>query len=180
MNRNNVVLLFACISLVPIGRNAQPLAQGSIVSWSTLDMGFEASSSVNTEVKSAFGQMFVGSSQQANTRVESGFLADTFLRGILVSVPDQRGLPLAFSLKQNFPNPFNPATTIRYELPKTSRVKLKIYNLLGQDVAVVVDESKPAGKYEVHFDGANLPSGVYFYRLSAGEFVEIKKMLVVR
>ena len=89
-------------------------------------------------------------------------------------------LPTEFSLEQNYPNPFNPSTTIRYELPHASRVSLKVYNTLGQEVATLVNETKPAGVYTVQFDAGSLASGVYFYRLQAGDFVEAKKLVLLR
>jgi len=89
-------------------------------------------------------------------------------------------IPTEFSISQNYPNPFNPTTTIAYSLPKNNFVALKIYDLLGREVATLVNEEKPAGNYEVDFNAANLSSGVYFYRISAGNFVETKKMILLR
>jgi len=94
--------------------------------------------------------------------------------------PGVRMVPDEFALSQNYPNPFNPSTTIRYELPHASRVSLKVYNTLGQEVATLVNETKSAGVYTVQFDAANLASGVYFYRLQAGDFVEVMKLVLLR
>jgi hypothetical protein len=85
-----------------------------------------------------------------------------------------------FSLNQNYPNPFNPSTTIRYAIPKAGQVKLNVYSVTGKLVASLVDEYKTAGNYTVNFNAANLASGVYFYRLLSGSFVENKKMILLK
>jgi hypothetical protein len=95
-------------------------------------------------------------------------------------VEDQPIVPEDFSLSQNYPNPFNPSTVISYRLPVTSFVTLKVCDILGREVATLVNEEKPAGEYEVEFDGSNLPSGIYFYQLKAGEFAETKKMILLK
>jgi len=92
----------------------------------------------------------------------------------------------SFSLSQNYPNPFNPSTTIIYSLPTESEVKLKIVNLLGQEVAVLVNEPKHPGQYETKWDAGNLSSGVYFYVLEAESlegnksFRQVKKLLLLK
>jgi N-acetylneuraminic acid mutarotase len=91
-----------------------------------------------------------------------------------------QGLPVAFALDQNYPNPFNPSTTIRYALPNRSRVILTVFNLLGEEVAHLVEEEKEVGYHEVQLDGRNLENGVYFYRLEAGDFVQNKKLVLLR
>jgi hypothetical protein len=85
-----------------------------------------------------------------------------------------------YALGQNYPNPFNPTTTIRYELPHASRVSLKVYNTLGQEVATLVNETKPAGVFTVTFDAGGLASGVYFYRLQAGDIVQVKRLILLK
>ena len=90
------------------------------------------------------------------------------------------GLPGTFDLSQNYPSPFNPSTTIRYALPKTANVSLKVFNALGQVMAILVEAEKEAGYYEVHWSPTDAPSGVYFYRLQAGEFAETKRMILVK
>ena len=89
-------------------------------------------------------------------------------------------LPQSFALYQNYPNPFNPTTTIKYQLPELSYVTIKIYDILGREVATVINEEKPGGSYEVAFDATTLSSGIYFYRLQTGSFVETKKMVLLR
>lgn len=90
------------------------------------------------------------------------------------------GTPNSFSLEQNYPNPFNPSTVIGYRLSVNSVVTLKVYDLPGREIATLVDEFKPAGKYEVEFNGKDLSSGIYFYKLEAGNFIETKKMILLK
>jgi hypothetical protein len=89
-------------------------------------------------------------------------------------------IPLEYSLGQNYPNPFNPVTTIKYSLAKNDMVMLKVYDVLGNEVATLVNENKDAGIYTVNFNASQLASGIYFYRLTAGTFVETKKMILLR
>ena len=91
-----------------------------------------------------------------------------------VEIPDE------YELVGNYPNPFNPTTKISYQLPNKAQVTLKIYDLLGREVAILVNEEKQAGKYEVEFDASSLSSGVYLYRISINDFVKTMKMMVVK
>ena len=88
--------------------------------------------------------------------------------------------PKSFSLAQNFPNPFNPTTRFSYALPEDHHVTLNVYNTLGQAVAKVVNEYQSAGYKSVDFDATALPSGLYFYRLTAGKFTDVKKMILAK
>jgi hypothetical protein len=88
--------------------------------------------------------------------------------------------PSNFRLSQNFPNPFNPTTTIKYSVPKLSFVTIKVFDVLGNGITVLVNEEKHVGNYEVEFDATKLSSGVYFYRLQAGDFVDTKKMVLLK
>ena len=128
----------------------------------------------------------VSSWNQTDSRgfhVPSKFGRITFSDSTAVSVHrDESGtnVPRTPELLQNSPNPFNPNTTIRYELPHSSRVILKVYNTLGQEVATLVNETKPAGVYSVEFDVGNLATGVYFYRLTVGPYAECRKMVLMK
>jgi hypothetical protein len=99
---------------------------------------------------------------------------------LLTDISDIKGTPHEFRLNQNFPNPFNPSTTIRYGLPNRSLVTLTVFNMLGQQVVTLVQGELEAGYHEVKFDGSNLASGVYFYRLEAGDFVDTRRLLLAR
>ncbi len=85
-----------------------------------------------------------------------------------------------YELLQNYPNPFNPATTINYQIPEAGKVTLKIYNILGKEIATLVNEIQSAGNYKVNFNASNLPSGVYFYKIDAGKFSNTRKMMLVK
>ena len=90
------------------------------------------------------------------------------------------GIPESFSLSQNYPNPFNPTTNINYDIPNSSFVNITVYNELGQKVITLVNKEQKAGKYVVSFNASNLSSGVYFYQLKANDFVQIKKMILLK
>lgn len=89
-------------------------------------------------------------------------------------------IPNTFSLEQNYPNPFNPSTTIKFSIPKESYVSLKVYNVIGEEVAAMVSEQMSPGYYNFSFDASKLTSGMYLYRLNAGDFVSTKKMILIK
>ena len=99
---------------------------------------------------------------------------------IPVGVQDNANEASKFLLMQNYPNPFNPSTTINYSLKEKGLVKLKVYDILGKEIETLVNEEKPSGKYSVKFNGSNLPSGVYFYTIRINNFVQSRKMILLR
>ncbi len=110
-----------------------------------------------------------------------GAVIDGVVYGVVGGVPATGDLlPGHFALAQNFPNPFNPSTSISFSIPTRSHIALAIYNMLGQQVARLVDEERMPGEYSVEWNPANVSSGVYFYRITAGAFSETKKMVLVR
>jgi subtilisin-like proprotein convertase family protein len=103
------------------------------------------------------------------------------LNGAVTGIqPVTNNLPNKFNLAQNYPNPFNPITNIRFDIPKDVNVKLVIYDILGKEVKSLVNEFTKAGEYKVQFDATNIASGTYFYRLEAGDFVDVKKLVVIK
>jgi hypothetical protein len=118
----------------------------------------------------------VTDTSQYNT---NGISAIAILSGSITSVNGQQ-LPTEFVLMQNYPNPFNPSTRIAYGLAANVHVKLTVMNMLGQEVATLVNGSQETGYHEVTFDGKNLSSGLYFYRIQAGAFVDTKRLLMIR
>src|SRR5574338_479420 len=97
-----------------------------------------------------------------------------------LGIDDDQILPYEYVLEQNYPNPFNPSTNFRFKIAEAGQTSLKIYNLLGQQVAVVLDEFMSPGTYEIRFDANQLSSGIYFYRLRVNNFSASKKMILVR
>ncbi|KAF0150997.1 MAG: Beta-glucanase/beta-glucan synthetase [Ignavibacteria bacterium] len=121
----------------------------------------------------------------------AALVGNTVLNGIIIesigtSVDQQSSLPNVFKLEQNYPNPFNPTTAISYKLQAASHVTLKVYDVLGREVAMLVDEYKQAGTYITTFDthhaelSRSIPSGVYFYRISAGDYTAVRKMILLK
>ena len=113
-------------------------------------------------------------------RGESGPCNEVTLLYTKIANDQSANMPVKFNLDQNYPNPFNPATTISYSLPKTQFVKLIIYNLSGQEILTLVEENQLAGNYQVQFDGSQLTSGVYIYRLQTDEFSDSRKFILMK
>ena len=116
--------------------------------------------------------LFLSNIQRDNVSLEKSNLLVRNFKGERV--------PVEYNLAQNFPNPFNPSTTIRYQIPKDGIVTLKVYDILGSEVATLVNEEKVAGKYEVNFNASSLASGVYIYKIQAGSFINSKKMILLK
>lgn len=112
-------------------------------------------------------------------------IGNNFNQPVDVEEKPEEILPEGFALYQNYPNPFNPSTTIRYTIPldagsETQEVSLKVYDVLGNEIATLVNDEKESGNYTVEFNASYLSSGVYFYQLKAGDFVQTRKMLLAK
>jgi hypothetical protein len=125
------------------------------------------------ELKLLGDRLFEGSVMNAG-------IAYTILPATITSVYEIDNTPVDFSLDQNYPNPFNPSTKISWQLPVSSQTTLKVYDIMGREVETLINEFKPAGKYETEFNAALLPSGVYFYQIKAGDFLQTKKMILLK
>ncbi|MGQ9806643.1 MAG: T9SS type A sorting domain-containing protein, partial [Chlorobiales bacterium] len=143
--------------------------------WNTL--GFVRGAGTTTEARS---YTFVDNSASGNVqyRLKQVDFDGQFEYSNIIEV--NAGLPRTFALEQNYPNPFNPTTVIAYQLPVASEVKLEVYDVLGRKVMTLVNARQDAGSYNLTLNANNLSSGVYFYRLQAGNFVQTKKMMLVK
>ena len=136
----------------------------NIPSGSSIDVAFALAADINlANLRTAF----------ANAR--------TKYNSIITSVNDSKlPVPYKFELAQNYPNPFNPSTTIKFSIPSESHVILKIYDMLGREVRTLLNEEKAPGNYSVNFIAGNLPSGVYLYKLTAGNYTDVKKLILIK
>ena len=153
----------------------EPLTLISQVPWSSVTVTQGSSSKTYT---TSNGEVMY----EALPNVGTTDRGDIILRqsGVLPVELTSGKIPNGINLEQNYPNPFNPSTKITYTIPELSFITLKVYNVLGKEVSTLVSEEKEAGKYSVEFDAKGLPSGIYFYRLQAGDFVETKKMVLMK
>lgn len=135
--------------------------------------------STNYQLSGTAGQTMTGQSENNNYFCNSGFWFQSYDYIVGIEEPFLN-LPKTFQLNQNYPNPFNPITTIKYAVPKTSYIRLEVYNALGQRVTTLVDESKTVGYYSIKFNATQFASGLYFYRLISKEFTKVKKLIVIK
>jgi len=145
-------------------------------------------------MSSDFGNNWISSNEGLSDNVIKGIVM--LPDGLLLCGTEKEGIYLAdlnptnvhninntamqYSLFQNYPNPFNPNTIIKYSVPQISLVQIKVFDILGNEIATLINEIKPAGKYEIIWNALNLPSGIYFYQINAGGFVEAKKMVLIK
>ena len=161
-----------------------PTANYNISWWVVNAGGVMNSSSTTYRGYGGAGQTFAGCSYDSETRLYSGFFYPGILFTEVRQLPGSYA-PTRFQLSQNYPNPFNPLTSIEYSIPKSTHVTIEIYNILGQKVDVLVDQDQEVGSYRADWDGKDgqgnrLATGAYFYQIRADEFVESKKMLMLK
>jgi len=170
---NNIRSVALCILLISSTLFSQS------VTGSFFSNGGTTSSNESFSSYSTLGETFVGAGSNETYNVFGGsqFVKNNLVTGI--GQFENSSLPERYLLSQNYPNPFNPSTTIRFDLPKPTNVTLRIFNTLGQEVAVLVNQEKAAGYHQVRWE-AFLPSGIYFYRLQAGSFVDTKKLILMK
>ncbi len=149
------------------------------VSWTTLGTGMSGGNPTQVLALAMFN-----SSPHAggNFNVAGGVTVNNVTRwdGPTGIITGNSGIPQAYSLQQNYPNPFNPTTSIAFMIANTGFTTLKVYNLLGSEVATLVNSNLTPGSYEVKLDASDLASGVYYYKLVSGNFESVKKLVVVK
>ena len=175
MKSLTICLIFVFFAGSLMAQSGQPVLRNGVLS-----NGGQAAANADYRVVSTVGQPFIGVTSNATHIHQAGFWYHA--SGFITSVEQLPGetIPKVYRLEQNYPNPFNPSTTIRFALPKRTRVTLKLYDLLGRGVVALVDEELEGGEYKVLFDARGLPSGVYIYRLVAEGFVETRKLMLLK
>ena len=168
--------LLLCIFLA----GSKAPGQTITISWFAFTGGSAVSSAASLRMTSVLGQSFIGECHDGVEHVVGGFLADTALGGVTPVAPAPLPVPVEFVLAQNYPNPFNPTSTIGYTIPGEEHVSLRVYNVLGQEVATLIEEKQGRGTHSVQFNAGQLSSGVYFYRLVAGHFSDQRKMIILK
>ena len=160
-------------------------SQNSSVSKSSFSMRLASSGPSQVVVKSTAGLVFIGPSQNGDTRVESGFYLISVQRESALAIGEADGLPSEYALRQNYPNPFNPTTTIKFDLPMATEVYLVVYDLLGHEVVSLVNEQMEAGYHQIVWKGETAvgreaPSGIYIARLATPGFTKSIKMALLK
>ena len=123
---------------------------------------------------------FTGLLTIGNDIITGGDFIAKISNTVLGITTEKPTIPNYFNISQNYPNPFNPTTVINYSVPRSNMVTIRVYDILGNETATLVNEEKPAGSYSINFNASRLSSGVYFYRMQAGSFVETKKLILMK
>jgi Secretion system C-terminal sorting domain len=170
----SVIIICLCLSCYS-NLNAQYLIRQSI-----FGNGGTAVSDSAYNIKGTIGQTLIGVATSSSNYVYSGFWFQE--NPVVTSVTNglQNTLPKDYNLSQNYPNPFNPTTIINFSVLKSGMVTIKVYDVLGREVTILVNENKSAGNYRVQFNASKLVSGIYFYRMESGSFSQTKKLLLIK
>jgi Secretion system C-terminal sorting domain len=176
MKQERIAFLVALI--FTIGFSKIMFGQNKL-SRSVIAGGSVAVSGENHRVLGTIGQPLNGSSGNISYRTQVGFWYNSISSTTDVEQTEDL-IPKEFQLEQNYPNPFNPSTKIKFGLPKESKVLLLIYNILGEEVAQLVNQQFQAGYYEIELYNSGFSSGVYLYTIQAGDFVDTKKMILLK
>jgi hypothetical protein len=175
MKAINGVLLFSVISLLIFSQINFAQHQ---VPFSVLSGGGASHTSPQYILSGTLGEAFTGKSVAVSNQMYSGFWY-LYYEDVVTSVKDET-IPVSFKLEQNFPNPFNPSTTIRFAVPEKKLVQIRLYTVIGEEVLLLVNEEKEQGWYEIKLNMNSFSSGVYIYRMNAGNYVNTRKMILIK
>ena len=172
------LLIITVIALVSF---FQQTAMGqNRVSQSVLGNGGGTVTDGSTSIRATLGQTLIGRASNPSNISSVGFWYQSLDFITIVEEVETEFIPKEFRLEQNYPNPFNPSTTIEFALPRQAEVTLQIFDLLGRAVTTLVDDELGAGSYKLTFEAEDLPSGIYFYRLQAGDFIKTRKFTLLK
>ena len=146
---------------------------------SVIGSGGTTVSNASHNFNSTIGEPFIGKSVNTLNQQQAGFWY-VYQQQTITAVEDEEIIPTVFKLEQNYPNPFNPSTVIKFAVPERSTVIIKIYDIIGNEVLTLANEEMNSGWYKKDFNANGLASGVYLYRMQAGSYVNIKKMLLIK
>jgi hypothetical protein len=178
MKKIKIFMLYICVLMILAIQNLS-FAQYKI-KHSVFGNGFAVTKDSSFSAIGLNGQPLVGESDNSSYSAGSGFIYQSATIYTAVEQVESAHIPKEFRLDQNYPNPFNPSTTIQFALPKECEVILKIFDLLGREVATVVDEKMQAGEYKLRFEAEGLPSGIYFYIIQTERFRKVKKFTLLK
>ena len=159
-------------------------SQTSAVPWSAFSGGFGAATSTSTAVLASTGEI-VGAAEGGNTIVKSGFLVVKLQPGSTTAIDVAEGLPTTYALRQNYPNPFNPSTTLRFDLPIATDIHIVVYDLLGREVARLVEQHLEPGHHQLVWNGRDrngreVPTGMYIVLMATPEYRKSIKLLLLK
>jgi Secretion system C-terminal sorting domain/Immune inhibitor A peptidase M6 len=163
------------------GNTWQPAAEytGTLSSWTQQTIDITRYANRSTQMKVRF-RLVSDAGATADGWYVDDIAINTFCVSAITGISNNNEIPAVFVLEQNYPNPFNPATVIKYQLPGASNVMIKVFDILGKEVSTLVNERIEAGYHQVEFNGSNLASGLYLYKIEADGFTEVKKMMLIK
>jgi len=175
-NKLTMIFILFCLLYFFVSGNAQYAVQNSAFS----NGATVSTDSINHGLISIAGQKFIGESNDNSYFAYSGFIYSGL--PIYTGMDDflTDGLPKTFELYQNYPNPFNPTTNIKFSLPKMATVKIDVFNVIGQHIITLINTKKEAGYHVINFDAHHFASGMYFYTITADNFHNVKRMLLIK
>lgn len=177
------MIILRCVSLLSISSllllfHPQIFSQNQIP-FSVLSSGGTQQINSAYILNGTLGQVIIGNCENTAHQAHAGFW-QLYYQNVMVNIAEEDILPIEFKLEQNYPNPFNPSTIIKFGIPERSIVLIKIYDVLGSEVTTLLNQEMEKGWYELNFNGGDYSSGIYIYRMQAGNYISTKKMLMIK